>query len=173
MTHTHIFGLWGGHRTFSFRCHWQIHCFNTKLIFVVKFLLSLWSFLWKFSLNSTPVINHKIQNRLCSRVVSKLRKPPWAVHIKRRCCSDFCIFIILTFVFVYFSGGFVWICLPVCVLSSSLPLSYSQRVSLSLYWEPNKRYLEFWKEPLVGLLLSHSLKNTASLPLACWISWSL
>ena len=113
------------------------------------------------------------------------------VHIKRRYCSDlfrftevkippyiyvlwcFCIFMILMFVFwilfVFVFDGFVWIGLLVCVLSSSLPLSYSQRVSLSLYWEPNKRYLEFWKEPLVGLLLSHSLKNTASLPLACWI----
>ena len=64
--------------------HWPAEWkMPAPLIFIGKFLFSLWSFFWKFSLNSTPVINHKIQNRLCPRVVSKLRKPPWAVHIKR------------------------------------------------------------------------------------------
>ena len=31
-------------------------------------------------------------------------------------------------------------------------LLYSQRVSLSLYWEPNKGYFKLWKEPLASIL---------------------
>ena len=81
----------------------------------------------------------------------KVQNSPCAKYIVM-CLYFHCPMFVFWIIFVFVSDGFVWIGLPVCVLSSSLPLSYSQRVSLSLYWEPNKRYFELWKEPLTGLL---------------------